>query len=81
MGIEISGNIIECGVWRGGGFILARAVLEALNIKDRHVWVVDSFQGLPKSRTSNDDDYREKQRYLWVLFCFLNTTKNYLLFV
>jgi hypothetical protein len=77
---NIPGDFIECGVWRGGGSIFARAVFKALNIKDRHVWLVDSFQGLPKARTSNDDNSWSRQTYLRVLIYFLNKMKDHLLF-
>lgn len=63
---NIPGDFIECGVWRGGGSIFARAVFKALNIVDRNVWLVDSFQGLPKARTSNDDDSWSKLEYVKV---------------
>ncbi|CAF3359669.1 unnamed protein product [Rotaria socialis] len=62
----VPGDFIECGVWRGGSSIFARAILKALNIKDRHVWVADSFQGLPKARTSHDSDAWSTQEYLKV---------------
>ena len=42
----IPGDLIECGVWRGGASIFLRAILKAYGIADRTVWVVDSFQGL-----------------------------------
>jgi O-methyltransferase len=40
---NIPGSFIECGVWRGGVCIFARAVLP----KDRTVYCCDSFCGLP----------------------------------
>jgi O-methyltransferase/8-demethyl-8-(2,3-dimethoxy-alpha-L-rhamnosyl)tetracenomycin-C 4'-O-methyltransferase len=43
----IPGDYIETGVWRGGCCILMRAVLEANQIRDRKVYVADSFAGLP----------------------------------
>lgn len=43
----IPGDFIETGVWRGGACIMMRAVLEAYDVKDRHVWLADSFEGLP----------------------------------
>lgn len=43
----IDGDILEAGVWRGGATIFMKAVLEALGINDRKVWVADSFEGLP----------------------------------
>jgi O-methyltransferase len=43
----IPGDLIECGVWRGGACILMRGVLAAYGDEERCVWVADSFQGLP----------------------------------
>jgi O-methyltransferase len=42
----IEGDFVETGIWRGGGCILAAAVLEELK-DDRMVWGFDSFEGLP----------------------------------
>jgi hypothetical protein len=64
---HVPGDFIECGVWRGGSSIFARAILKAFDIKDRHVWVADSFQGLPKARTKSDDNTWSEQEYLRVL--------------
>ena len=44
---EVAGDFIETGVWRGGATIFMRAVLKSYAIKDRLVWVADSFEGLP----------------------------------
>lgn len=44
---NVPGDLIETGVWRGGASIFMRAVLKAHSVKDRRVWVADSFQGLP----------------------------------
>lgn len=44
----IPGDFIETGVWRGGATIFMRAMLKALGITDRTVWVADSFEGLPE---------------------------------
>jgi hypothetical protein len=44
----IPGDFIETGVWRGGACIFMRAVLAACGVKDRRVFVADSFAGLPK---------------------------------
>ncbi|CAF1387216.1 unnamed protein product [Adineta steineri] len=63
---DVPGDFIECGVWRGGSSIFASAVLKALKINDRHVWLADSFQGLPKARTKNDNDEWSKLEYLKV---------------
>ena len=46
---SVSGDLLEAGVWRGGSTIYMRAILRALAVRDRAVWVVDSFRGLPPS--------------------------------
>jgi hypothetical protein len=48
LGNKVEGDLIETGVWRGGACILMRAILDAYCIKDRCVWVADSFEGLPE---------------------------------
>ena len=45
---NIPGDLIETGVWRGGATIFMRAMLKALEVTDRTVWVADSFEGLPE---------------------------------
>lgn len=44
---DIPGDFIETGVWRGGACIFMRGLLAAHNIRDRRVFVADSFRGLP----------------------------------
>jgi len=44
----IPGDLVETGVWRGGAVIFMRAILKAYGDRDRIVWAVDSFEGLPK---------------------------------
>ena len=43
---NVPGDIIETGVWRGGACILARAVLEAYNVKDRRVILAELVRGV-----------------------------------
>jgi O-methyltransferase len=43
----VQGDFMEAGVWRGGAAILMRGILEAYSIRDRCVWLADSFEGLP----------------------------------
>ena len=44
---QVPGDLIETGAWRGGACIFMRAILAALCVADRRVFVADSFQGLP----------------------------------
>lgn len=45
---NIEGDLIETGVWKGGATIFMRALLNVFEVKDKIVWVADSFEGLPK---------------------------------
>ena len=53
---NIPGDFVETGVWRGGATIFMRAILKAFGIKDRVVWVADSFEGLPEPDTKKYPD-------------------------
>jgi len=44
----VPGDFIETGVWRGGACIFMRAILEAYGVRNRKVWLADSFAGLPQ---------------------------------
>ncbi len=44
----VAGDLLEAGVWRGGACIYMRAILAAHAVKNRTVWVANSFAGLPK---------------------------------
>jgi O-methyltransferase len=64
----IPGDLIETGVWRGGGCILMRGVLAAHRVTDRTVYVADSFRGFPPIERAQDigDDPDESHAYLAV---------------
>ena len=49
---HIPGDLIEAGIWRGGGTIFMRAVLKAYGANDRMIWAADSFEGLPTPKTA-----------------------------
>jgi hypothetical protein len=43
----VPGDLIEAGVWRGGATIFMRGMLKVHDVRDRDVWVADSFSGVP----------------------------------
>jgi hypothetical protein len=53
---RIPGDIIECGVWRGGSAMLAAATLVQLGDTSRHLWLYDTFSGMTDP-TDHDRDY------------------------
>jgi O-methyltransferase len=50
---DIPGDLVECGVWRGGACILMRAVLAVYGDEKRYVWLADSFAGVPAPDADN----------------------------
>ena len=43
----IPGDLVECGVWKGGStYLMARALRESESI-DRDIWLYDTFEGMP----------------------------------
>jgi hypothetical protein len=56
---RVPGDLIETGVWRGGTCIFMRAVLQAFDVRDRSVWVADSFAGMPQPEQLQHADDRE----------------------
>ncbi len=43
---EIPGDIVECGVWRGGSMMTVAKVLANLQCYDRHLYLYDTFEGM-----------------------------------
>lgn len=44
---QIPGDIVECGVWRGGSMHAAVRVLEAAGDTSRDLYLFDTFEGMP----------------------------------
>ncbi len=51
---NVPGDLVECGVWRGGCAIFMKAVAHRLGLTDRNVWLADSFEGMPKPALPED---------------------------
>jgi len=62
--LEIPGDFIETGVWRGGCCILMRGVLAANMVHDRKVYVADSFAGLPPPKSQLFPQDAEDRHYM-----------------
>lgn len=62
---NIGGDFVECGVWRGGASIYAKAVMDT-HAMHRHVVLVDSFDGLPPASSKHDHNQWVKMDFLKV---------------
>lgn len=61
---DVPGDLIETGAWRGGACIYMRGILAAHSIKDRKVYVADSFEGLPMPDEDNHPADKGDTHYL-----------------
>lgn len=53
---EIQGDVVECGVWRGGNMVAAAYTLQSLGSTSRHLYLYDTFAGMTPP-TEHDLDY------------------------
>lgn len=53
---SIQGDIIECGVWRGGNMVVAARTLKVLGDECRGIYLYDTFEGMTPP-ANEDKDY------------------------
>jgi len=54
---KIEGDIVECGVWRGGSIMAILKVLKNLNSLERNIYLYDTFEGMSEP-TELDESYK-----------------------
>ena len=62
---DVPGDLVECGVWRGGSMMAALLRLRAIGSTHRRAWLYDTFEGMSPP-TERDEDFcgRSAQRLL-----------------
>lgn len=53
---NVSGDYVECGVWRGGSMMMVALTLIALGRTDKRLYLFDTYEGLPKPDKKLDVD-------------------------
>ena len=56
---KIFGNIVECGVWRGGSMMTVAKTLIENNDLDRDLFLCDTFDGMPSPDPELDTDLNQ----------------------
>lgn len=62
----IAGDIVECGVWRGGSMMAAaRTLVELGDTRDRTLWLYDTYEGMsePTDRDVNRGNRAARRRW------------------
>jgi glycosyltransferase involved in cell wall biosynthesis len=63
----IPGDIVECGVWRGGSSMLAALRLLELGDTERSLWLFDTFEGMPEPGEHDADPSGASMAAEWEL--------------
>ena len=67
----IEGDLVECGVWKGGSAMLIAETLLLLGDHERKIYLYDTFEGMPepddidvkiRTHTSGKEMWKEKQQ-------------------
>ena len=84
---QIEGDIVECGVWKGGSMLAVADTLISMGVKDRFLHLYDTFEGM-STPTDADMDFsgrkadnilsknQDKEENLVWAYSSLNTVKN-----
>jgi len=57
---NISGDIVECGVWKGGNILGIIEYLDYYEIYDKNVWLYDTFNGMTQPEEMDIDFFNRK---------------------
>ena len=47
VGAGVDGAFLECGVWKGGSMFVVADTLLSLGVRDRDLYLFDTFSGMP----------------------------------
>jgi O-methyltransferase len=56
---DIPGDFVECGVWLGGSSMVIAKTLLRLGVRDRHLWLYDTFGAMPQPADVERDANRD----------------------
>lgn len=87
---DIPGDIVECGVWRGGSMMLAAQRLMQHKSQSRNLFLFDTFEGMTEPTNSDKDhsgesaadllrkDNKENEAGIWCIANLSDVEKNVL---
>jgi len=53
---RVAGDLVECGVWRGGSIMAMASELKSLGSTDRRIWLYDTFAGMTAPTTEDVEE-------------------------
>ena len=84
---NIQGDVVECGVWKGGSMLAVAETLVSLNDAERHLYLYDTFEGMsePSEKDISFDNQnagqllqqnKDKENHPVWAYSTLNTVKQ-----
>lgn len=61
----ITGAFVECGVWRGGSVLAMILKLQQLGVRDRDIYLYDTFEGMTAPTTADISAYEPSALATW----------------
>ncbi len=53
----ITGDVVECGVWKGGSMMAVAKTLQTLNDEERNLYLFDTFDGMSEPSSKDVDNF------------------------
>ena len=60
----VPGALVECGVWRGGSVMAIIATLQRLGVRDRQIFLYDTFEGMTRPSEIDNSPFETEQSAL-----------------
>ncbi|MGH7179798.1 MAG: TylF/MycF/NovP-related O-methyltransferase, partial [Tepidisphaeraceae bacterium] len=64
-GAKIPGDIVECGVWKGGSAMVCAMTLMQLGSTDRTLWLYDTYEGMAEPSDKDVDFENRDALHTW----------------
>ncbi len=69
----IEGDIVECGVWRGGSMLSVAMRLKELKVTDHKLWLYDTYEGMS---APDENDFSKRSGDAAVKFAETQTSED-----
>ena len=62
---QVAGALVECGVWRGGSALAMVLALVDLDVRDRDLWLYDTFDGMTRPSEADTSSFHAPATDEW----------------
>lgn len=73
---SVPGDIVECGVWKGGSAMICAETLVSLGETSRDLWLYDTFSGMPSPTKEDVNRYGVRAQEIYDYYATQRSTWN-----